>query len=259
MELCKTNDVTPIITYSAHNEYTNTSTVENGTISGLPEKSNSGDTITFTVSANSNYTVKSVARNDQTILPNGNGEYTFICDGNSTITVTIIKGTIEAPTGVVNYDITSKAATTFTSADTSYSKREVIIDNVKFEFSKANYSAPSNVDQWTNKEVVICAKSSTETITITSNYAFTCAKLNLISWATKAKDFTWEKVEYYNEESSTWVDMNVTNSSSSVTNYAEYQITTGETEFSSKQVRFTYKTTSSKNVTSGLRSVDLTY
>lgn len=265
MELCANNDVTPIITYSAHNEYTNTFTIENGTISGLPEKSNSGDTITFTVSADSNYSVKSVARNGKTILPNDNGEYTFICDGNSIITVTIIEGTIEAPTGVVNYDITSNAATTFTSKDTSYKEREVIIDNVKFESSYSAYNKCTKTGgSWNNNEFLIASKDKSETITITSNYAFTCAKLNLISWYTDATILTWEKVEYYNEENSTWVDMNVTNSSSSVETSATYQITTGDAEFSSKQVRFTFISTTASNsnpsnIRSGLQSVDLTY
>ena len=81
----------PVIKSVTHHEYTITSTVENGTVAGLPEKGMSGSSYDFTVTPNDGYKIESVKANGEALTSKDEGTYTLVVKGNMTIEVSIVE------------------------------------------------------------------------------------------------------------------------------------------------------------------------
>ncbi len=70
--------------------YAVSSTIENGTITGLAATYTCGETATFTVSANTGYKVQSVKVYGTALQAAADGSYSFVVTGNANVVVTIV-------------------------------------------------------------------------------------------------------------------------------------------------------------------------
>lgn len=84
----------PLVMKSNHREVAiSVNQVEHATVSSIPTKANTGDTISFTVTADTDYSVDSVKVNG-VIIPESSGTYSFKVADTSTILITIVEGQV---------------------------------------------------------------------------------------------------------------------------------------------------------------------
>jgi len=84
----------PLIMKSNHREVAiSVNQVEHATVSSIPTKANTGDTVSFTVTADTGYSVDSVKVNG-VIIPESSGSYSFKVADTSAILITIVEGQV---------------------------------------------------------------------------------------------------------------------------------------------------------------------
>lgn len=208
------------------------------------------------------YTVEKVEINGRGIAAN-EGKYTFKAGLENKVVVTFTEVS-DTPLESATYDCAVNA-TTFSNQTVNYKESTATIDGLIITCSNACYNAPSATGDWvgdSEKKVIICAKNSTQYVTIEKE-GMTGVEFNLRSWGTKAQALTFT-VEYYDSATSSWVstynDGESAFSTAGLATGKNFTIASGSKTFTSSKLRLVYSSTTSKsNQTSALLSIKVTY
>lgn len=207
------------------------------------------------------YTVEKVEINGRGIAAN-EGKYTFKAGLENKVVVTFTEVS-DTPLESATYDCAVNA-TTFSNQTVNYKESTATIDGLIITCSNACYNAPSATGDWvgdSEKKVIICAKNSTQYVTIEKE-GMTGVEFNLRSWGTKAQALTFT-VEYYDSATSSWVstynDGESAFSTAGLATGKNFTIASGSKTFTSSKLRLVYSTTSKSNQTSALLSIKVTY